>query len=135
PIPGQLTAGLTQFFPGGIPQILMTPLLAAIVNKQRPAARRLLEGGADPNRVHPRYGTAVHAAAGAGDVELLQLLIDRGADVNARNAQTQTPLQVLAASRAAVDRLAQVQEMMKSMGVNHPGLAAQLSNVTLPLEG
>jgi ankyrin repeat protein len=85
----------------------MTPLLAAVVNKQRTAAQRLLDGEADPNRLHPRYGTPVHAAAGAGDVELLQIVIDRGGDVNAPNTQGQTPLQMLAASRPAMERLIQ----------------------------
>src|SRR5262249_29771447 len=66
PLPGgQLIPGLAQVFPGGVPQIAMTPLLAAVVNKQRPSAERLLGRGADPNLVHPRYGTPIHAAAGA----------------------------------------------------------------------
>jgi hypothetical protein len=133
PLPGgELMAGLAQLLPGGVPQIVMTPLLAAVVNKQRLAAERLLDGGADPNRVHPRYGTPVHAAAGAGDVELLQLLLDRGGDVNARSAQDQTPLEMLAASRTGLDRLAQLQAAWKSMGVKVP---RQMSNVSLPKEG
>ena len=65
-------------------------------------------------------------------MQLLELLVDRGGDVNARNAQGQTPLQLITASR---DQLAKVQAMMKSMGVKLPGLADDLSNVTLPAEG
>jgi ankyrin repeat protein len=110
----------------------MTPLLAAVVNKQRPTAERLLRGGADPNLVHSRYGTPLHAATGAGDVELLQVLIEHGADVNARNAQGQTPRQILVACRAGSDRLVQMQSAMKSMGMTLPG---PLSNVSLPIEG
>jgi hypothetical protein len=133
PLPGgKLMPGLGQLFPGGVPQVVMTPLLAAVVNKQRPAAERLLDAGADPNRVHPRYGTAIHAAAGAGDVELLQLLLDRGGDVNARTAQGQTPLQVLAASRTGLERLAQMQAEWESMGRKLP---VQMSKVSLPVEG
>jgi hypothetical protein len=124
--------GLAQLFPGGLPHVPMTPLLAAVVNKQRPTAERLLRGGADPNFVHSRFGTPAHAVTGAGDVELLQLLIDHGADVNARNAQGQTPLQILAASRAGLDRLAQLQTTIKSMGMKLPG---QLSAISLPMEG
>jgi hypothetical protein len=131
PLPGgKLIPGLAQLFPGGIPQIPMTPLLAAVVNKQRPAAERLLGGGADPNLVHSRFGTPLHAVAGAGDVEMLQLLIEHGADVNARNAQGQTPLQMLAATRPALDRLVQMQATMKSMKL--PG---QMANVALAIEG
>ncbi len=133
PLPGgSLIPGLAQLFPGGVPQIAMTPLLAAVVNKQRPAAARLLEAGADPNFSHPRFGTAVHNAVGAGDVELLQLIIERGGDVNARNAQGQSPLQALAAMRKGLEQVAQMQAAMRSMGMNLP---QQFANVSLPTEG
>jgi hypothetical protein len=133
PLPGgKLMPALAQLFPGGLPQIAMTPLLAAVVNKQPTAAQRLLDGGADPNLVHPHYGTPVHAATGAGVVELLQLLIEHGGDASARNAQGQTPLQMLAASRTGLDRLLQMQAKIKSMGMKLP---PQLSNVALPIEG
>jgi hypothetical protein len=117
------------------PQIVMTPLLAAVVHKQPKAAKRLLDGGADPNRGNPLLGTAVHAAAGSGDAETLRLLIERGGDVRARDARGQTPLQVIAAGRATKDRLAQVQSMMAAMGAKLPGLAGQLENLKLPTEG
>ena len=113
----------------------MTPLLAAVLHKRRRAVEKLLEDGANPNRLHPLFGTPVHAAAGAGEIELLQLLVDHGGDVNARNAQGQSPLQVIVAARGTKDRLAQVQVMMKSMGMKIPGLVDQLSNITLPTEG
>jgi ankyrin repeat protein len=61
---------------------------------------------------------------------MLQLLIEHGADVNARNAQGQTPLQMLAATRPALDRLVQMQATMKSMKL--PG---QMANVALAIEG
>jgi hypothetical protein len=133
PLPGgKFLAGLAQLLPGGVPQIAMTPLLAAVAHKQRLAAERLLDGGADVNRVDPRYGTPVHAATGAGDVELLQLLLDRGGDVNARSAQGQTPLEMLAASRTGLERMAQLQAAWKASGVKVP---RQMSNVALPREG
>jgi hypothetical protein len=68
-------------------------------------------------------------------VDLLQLLIECGGDVSARNARGQTPLQVAVAARAIRDRLAQSQALMKSMGIKLPGIVDQMSNVTLPLEG
>jgi hypothetical protein len=132
PLPGpKLPAILAQHFPGGVPQIAMTPLLAAILNKQRGAAKRLLEAGADPNRVHPRFGTAVHAAIAAADVELLKVLIEHGASVSARNAQGQTPLEMLADTHAVRDRLEQMKAMSKSMGMKVP---PQMANVSLPIE-
>ena len=128
-------AGLGQLFPGGVPQITMTPLLAAVAHKRARAAKALIERGADPNRVHPLFGTPIHAAVGGGDVELLELLIDCGGNPNVCNAHGQTALQVIAASRLTLDRLAQAKDMMKSLGHNAPGLLDQISNITLPAEG
>src|SRR5207247_3252687 len=124
-----------QAFPGGVPKVPMTPLIAAVAHKRRQAVERLLDRGADVNRVHSLFGTAVHAAVGAGEVEILQLLLDRGADPSAANARGQTALQVLAQARGTIERLAQAQEMMKSMGMKLPGLVNQLSNLKLPTEG
>jgi hypothetical protein len=132
PLPGpKLPASLAQHFPGGVPQIPMTPLLAAVVNRQRKAAERLLDAGADPNRVHPRFGTSVHAAIAAADVELLQVLIEHGADVSAPNAQGQTPLEMLADTHAVRDRLEQMKAASKSMGLKVP---PQVADVSLPIE-
>ena len=55
--------------------------------------------------------------------------------MNAPNARAQTPLEIVAASRATLDSLAQAQTLMKSMGMNVPGPADQLSDVALPTEG
>jgi len=134
-MPGPTTAATAQLFAGQLPQILMTPLLAAISHKQHAAAERLLERGGDPNHAHRLFGTPVHAAAGGGEVELLKLLINRGGDVNARNAHQQTPLQAIRQARAAVERFAQAEQMMKSMGMKIPGLVNQMAQVELPTEG
>ena len=135
-LPGaQAMAGQAKLFPGGPPKVAMTPLLAAVINKRRRATKRLLDGGADPNRVHPLFGTPIHVATAAGDAELLQMLLDFGGDVNAQNAQGQTPLQVVAAGRATGDRLAQAQAMMKKMGIKIPGLVDQVKSLQLPTEG
>lgn len=135
PPAGQPLAGLGQLFPGGGPRHVMTPLLTALVHRQASAAELLLAHGADPNRVHPLFGTPIHSTAAAGDTEMLQLIIDRGGDVNARNIQGQTALQVLAASRHSLDCLAQAQKMMKSLGAQVSGMFDQLSKLALPTAG
>jgi ankyrin repeat protein len=136
PLPeGQPAAGLGQMFPGGLPQFPMTPLLAAVLHQQQSAADRLLDRGADPNVVHPLFGTPLHVATGAGNVDLLRLLIDRGGKVSIVNRQGQTPLAVVAASRATIDRLAQARSMMASLGMKPPAILDQLSNVALPTAG
>jgi hypothetical protein len=136
PLPaGQPLAGLGQLFPGGVPEVVMTPLMAAVAHKQSRAAAALLASGAEPNRVHPLFGTPIHTATGGGDADLLKLLIDQGGDVNAPNAHGQTALTVLAASRASLEQLAQAQAMMKSMGYKGPGVLDQLSTFEAPTEG
>ena len=136
PLPGsQAMGGLAQILPGGMPQIALSPLHAAVVHKRAQAVERLLAGGADPNRVQPLFGTPLHAATGAGEAALVELLLKHGGDVKARDARGQTPLQAIAAGRATLERLAQAQAMMKSMGMKLPGLVQQMSNLTLPTEG
>jgi hypothetical protein len=131
----QSMAGLSDLLPGGAPKMAMTPLIAAIVNKQPRAVERLLERGADPNHVHPVFGTPLHTAAGAGEAEMLQTLIHHGGDIGVRNPQGQTPLQSLAAAKNAAKQMESLQAMLKSMGGKVPGIAEQLAKFALPTAG
>ncbi len=128
-------AGMGKVLASAMPKMPMTALLAAVVNKRREAAKRLLEAGANPNRMHPLFGATIHAACGAGDPESLQLLLDHGGDANLQNPQKLTPLGVIAAGRTSLERIAQIQEMTKSMGLKLPGIAAQISGFVAPTQG
>jgi hypothetical protein len=135
-LPGtEVVAGLSQFFPNGPPNVSMNALLAAISGKHPHATKLLLERGADPNLSHPLYGAPLHVAVGAGEAELVRLLLDRGADPAARNPQQLTPMQVLTAGKANVERMEKAQEMMKSMGIKLPGNFDKLAQIKLPVEG
>jgi hypothetical protein len=135
-LPGrQPLAGLGQLFPQGVPKVVMTPLLSAIVNRKPAAAKLLLQRGADPNRVHPLFGAPTHVAVGQGDAELLRVLIDHGADLSVRDAHGRTPQDVLTAGRAAGEKLAQAKAMMQSLGGKVPPVFEQLAKATLPTEG
>ncbi len=127
--------GMGKIFPGGMPKIPMTALLAAVLNKHRQAAERLLAAGADPNRVHPLIGAPMHAACGAGDPEMLRALLEHGGDANVLNLQKLSPLGVIATGRTSLERIAQIQEMTKSMGIKIPGLTGPISNIVLPTAG
>jgi hypothetical protein len=129
-----MSAGISKLLPNGMPKVPMTPLLAAVLHKQLPVVDRLLKAGADPNHSHAQ-GTAVHAAAALGEVELLQLLIDHKGDVNGRDARGQTPLAAIEGARMALERVAEVQKMMASMKLKMPGIAEAMANVKLPTAG
>ncbi|WP_420445112.1 acyltransferase family protein [Candidatus Poriferisodalis sp.] len=61
------------------------------------AAELILDGGFDVNAVNPadpNENTALHLAAVTNEAEVAELLLERGANFNARNADFATPLDV-----------------------------------------
>jgi ankyrin repeat protein len=56
------------------------------------AVRLLLEAGADVTRATETGDTALHAAAASNEPAVMELLVQRGAQVNATNRNGQTPL-------------------------------------------
>ena len=128
PLPGgQSLAGLGMAIPGKMPQVPMTPLIAAIAHAEAETVSALLELGADPNHQHALHGSPVHAAAGSGNPDLLAMVLAAGGDPNVRNQQGQTPLQVLTASRQQLDLLKQATDLLGSMGAATPDLIEQLA--------
>ncbi len=69
-----------------------TPLLIALRENKAEAAAALLEVCADATAVDKRSDTALHWAALVGLTTLIPTLIARGAKLEARNDQEQTPL-------------------------------------------
>ncbi len=69
------------------PKSGLTPLVAALRAGRAVIVGRLLKAGADPNRASadgPDHTTPLHLAAGKGDTASLEVLLDHGADVDAR---------------------------------------------------
>ncbi|KAJ4850858.1 hypothetical protein Tsubulata_032858 [Turnera subulata] len=60
-----------------------TPLFCAIIGNHHPTAVYLLEYGANPNAVNAIGATPFHLAAHQGHKKLLQLLIAKGAEIDA----------------------------------------------------
>jgi RNA polymerase sigma factor (sigma-70 family) len=79
-------------------ELQVTPLHAALFGQKTEVARWLIDNGADVNLQRgggkfPRCGwTALHYAAAYGFKEVIALLIERGANLNATDAAYKTPL-------------------------------------------
>jgi ankyrin repeat protein len=67
------------------------PLHSAAAARRDEVARMLIEARADVNATQEGGYTPLHAAAQNGDVELIDLLLDRGARLDARTAKGETP--------------------------------------------
>jgi ankyrin repeat protein len=69
------------------PEELQTALALAVINDRADTARVALDAGADVNAFLPRHGhsTALHQATLHDDVELLELLVQRGARTDVRD--------------------------------------------------
>jgi len=82
-----------------------TPLIAAVRAGEVNTVKELLDGGADVNEPGEQGWTALNWASGKGDLELVTLLVEKGADVFKVGRDQRTPQMIaLAAGRADVVR-------------------------------
>lgn len=77
----------------------------------------LFDHQVDPNQTDTRGATAFHAAAAAGQWQAMRLLLARGADIDARAANGETPLHYAARVAAGSGRLETLKFMLE-LGVN-----------------
>jgi ankyrin repeat protein len=64
----------------------------AVYNSCAELVRIFLEGGGDPDSKDQDENTCLHVAIKKGDVEIIFLLLDYGADLNLKNSKKVTPL-------------------------------------------
>jgi ankyrin repeat protein len=89
-------------------------LTLAARGKKRETVKLLLDRGADASvRLPTRASTALHQAVAAGDVEIVKLLVNAGAEIDALNSNGETPLNY-AAHHGAKD----VVEFLASRGAD-----------------
>jgi hypothetical protein len=88
-----LALGLAFSLPAQIPDFTPpTPLIGAMVRGDDAAAKRILEGGADPNEGRFQGFTPVFFAILNQDLELLRAMAQKGADVKAKDRSGATTL-------------------------------------------
>ncbi|MBM4123601.1 MAG: ankyrin repeat domain-containing protein [Nitrospira sp.] len=73
------------------PLVKTTPLILAAWNNHVETVRVLLDRGADVNATDATGWTALHAAAFAGNTEIMQLLFKRGAKKDGSNGANYRP--------------------------------------------
>jgi ankyrin repeat protein len=78
---------LASLLPDASPEERQEALGLAVINRQLEAARLCLDAGADPNGFLPvhRHSMPLHQAAINEDVEMMKLLVGRGARLDARD--------------------------------------------------
>ncbi len=69
-----------------------TLLIETVLEKRADLVKILLEHGADPKLFDREHATALHFAAAAHQPEIVQLLLDKGAVVDAKDHAGNTPL-------------------------------------------
>ena len=71
----------------------LAKLISAVRNRQKSAVEKMLSKNPELVRAVDQQGaTVLHHAAGFGDIATMSLLLDKGADVNAKNRRKSTPL-------------------------------------------
>jgi ankyrin repeat protein len=80
----------------------------------------LLDAGADIKAVNEADFTALHGAAFRGLNEVIQILVDRGADLNARDYRGRTPYRLAEGSKQSFQFQAypETAEFIKKLGAN-----------------
>ncbi|WP_051362410.1 ankyrin repeat domain-containing protein [Solimonas soli] len=83
----------------GFDTLDQTPLLAAIAQNQVACVARLLDAGADVNLAdHAGWSPLIHAAYFGSDTQIIELLLARGANINAQNDRGLTALYLASAA-------------------------------------
>jgi peptide-methionine (S)-S-oxide reductase len=78
---------LRSLLPAASPDDRQEALGLAVINRQAEAARQCLDAGADPNQPLPvhRHAMPLHTAALSNDIDMMKLLVERGARIDARD--------------------------------------------------
>jgi ankyrin repeat protein len=112
--PLMVAAGLGRpTFTPGKPRANRSPTAEA-------AVKVLLDGGADINAVNEADFTALHGAAYRGLNEVIQILVDRGANINARDFRGRTAYRLAEGSKQSFQFQAwpETAEFIKKLGAN-----------------
>jgi hypothetical protein len=101
-VPIIVAAGADPNHPAGVNS--WPPLMHAIHKNQIAGAEALIDAGAKVNHTQSDGGTPLMMAAGYGYVDIVQMLLQKGADPGIRNASGETALDFAVTGVSDVDR-------------------------------
>ena len=103
---------------GGAQAAAYDDFVQAIKNSKPAEVIALLKRGMDPNSVDPTGLPVLHLAAREGNLEVVQALVQAGADIDKRNAFKETPIMLacITGSTRIVEYL-----ISKEAQINQPG--------------
>src|SRR5262249_50862752 len=84
------------------------------------AVKVLLDAGSEVNAVNEADFTALHGAAFRGLDEVIQILVERGADINARDFRGRTPYRIAEGAKQSFQFQAfpETAEFLRKLGAN-----------------
>jgi hypothetical protein len=111
----------------------VTPLVAALAGKHFPTANILRDKGAHPNVRGYQSKTPLHSATHYGDLQMIQVLLEYKADVEAQDINGNTPLHFLSESSPLADDLFQLRNVIGILLEHGADLNARNNDLRTPL--
>jgi ankyrin repeat protein len=85
---------LPQKYSNRYGEVTATPLNASLAERQVEISDYLFRVGVDVNAQDDHWGTALHVAVQTGQLAVIKMLLDKGADPNVKNHKGFTPLEL-----------------------------------------
>ena len=112
----------------------VTPLVAALAGEHFQIAKILRDNGAGPPNLRGYSGMSpLHSAAYYGDLQIVQVLLEHKADVDAEDDSGQTPLLNLSRNRGGGRRMSQLHQVSRLLLEHGADVNARSHNLSTPL--
>ena len=112
----------------------VTPLIAALAGKHFQIAKILRDNGAGPPNIRGYSDMSpLHSAAYYGDLQMVQVLLDYKADIDAQDDTGETPLHGLSWNRGGGRQISQLHKVSRLLLEHGANVNARSHNLSIPL--